>query len=391
MLYFRLQTPRATTQMSDKNLDKKYSIILPCRNEEAALLDCLQKIKTVIVKNNLDAEIIVSDSSTDNSPKIAQKFGAILVKHDKEGYGNAYLEAFKVARGKILILGDADNTYDFSEIPKLIEHIKDHDLVLGQRKYFHDGAMPLLNRYLGNPVLSWTLRLFFHAKIKDCHTGFRVIRKSTIDDLNLQTTGMEFASEMIIKAIKKKLTIKEVPINYYPRKGQTKLKRLPDGWRHLRFMLLYSPLYLFFIPGAALFLIGLISMLMLYLDLFYITGIKLYYHPMFLSSLLTIAGYQLIIFSAFAKTYAVTHLGEKSRLMDSLYKYITIEKASLLGLIVLIVGIYIYAKIFTGWVSSGFGALNETKNSIVALTLILLSVQTISSSFMLSILGIKEK
>jgi glycosyltransferase involved in cell wall biosynthesis len=377
--------------MYSKNTRPKFSFILPCRNEEYALPYCLEKIQKVISQYNLDAEIIVSDSSTDKSIEIAEKYGATVIKHNKEGYGNAYLEAFKIARGKIFILGDADDTYDFLEISDLLKYIKDYDLVLGERKYIQAGAMPFLNRYIGNPILSWLLRLLFKTKIKDCHSGLRIIKKSALDKLNLKTTGMEFASEMIVKALKAGLTIKEVPIHYYPRKGATKLKRWPDSWRHLRFMLLYSPLYLFFIPGLILFLLGIISLILIYLDLISVAGLKLYYHPMFLSSLLTIAGYQLIIFAVFAKTYALTHLGEKSPLMNYLYKYINIEKASLFGIAILIFGIYIYVKIFTSWVSSGFGSMNEIKNSIVALTLILLSTQTIFSSFMLSILGIKEK
>ena len=369
----------------------KYSFILPCQNEEDALPYCLKKIKTVISKHNLDAEIVVSDSSTDKSPEIALEFGVVLAKHDKSGYGNAYLEGFKVAKGEIFILGDADDTYDFGEVPNLLKYINDYDLVLGERKYIHNGAMPFINKYLGNPFLSWVLRFLFHIKVKDCHTGMRVIKKIALEKLNLKTTGMEFASEMIIQAGKKHLSIKEVPINYYPRKGETKLRRLPDGWRHLRFMFLYSPLYLFFIPGIILFILGIFSMLIFYLDLSYILGIKLYYHPMFLSSLSTVAGFQLVIFSIFAKTYAITHLGEESKFMNFIYRHITIEKAGFFGLIVLVIGIWIYVKIFVDWISSGFGNMNEIKNSILALTLILLSIQTISGAFMLSILGIKEK
>jgi glycosyltransferase involved in cell wall biosynthesis len=372
----------------------KYSFILPCRNEEKAIGICIKKIQTVMDRlciNKDDYEIISSDSSKDSSPMIARTLGARVVKHDKIGYGNAYLEGIKEAQGEILILGDADDTYDFSEIVKLLVHIEDYDIVLGERKYFHKDSMPFLNKYLGNPFLSSILRLFFGAKVKDAHTGFRVIRKKTFDKLKLRTMGMEFASEMIIKAIKNHLKIKEVPIHYYPRKGETKLRRFPDGWRHLRFMLLYSPQFLFFIPGLVLFLIGLISMALLYFDLFSVLGIRLYYHPMFLSEVFIIAGYQLIIFSVFAKTYAINHLGEESPLMNKIYKYITIEKASIFGLFILFAGIFIYIKIFAEWVSTGFGNLQEIKNSIVALTLILISIQTIFSAFMLSILGIQER
>ena len=372
----------------------KYSFILPCRNEEKAIGICITKIKEIMKRlcvNERDYEIIVSDSSSDSSPQIAVSLGARLVKHNKVGYGNAYLEAFKVASGEILILGDADDSYDFSDVLKLLNASEDYDLVLGKRTFFHKNSMPWINKHLGIPFLSGILRLFFRTNIQDTHTGFRVIKKSVLEKLNLRTTGMEFASEMIIKALKNNFRIKEVPIHYYARKGETKLRRIPDGWRHLRFMLLYSPAFLFFIPGLVLFLIGVITMLLLYFGVFSILGVKLYYHPMFLSSFLTIAGYQLIIFHIFAKTYAITHLEEKSKIMKKLYSWITLEKTSIFGIIILLFGLFIYGKIFVGWILSGFGSLNEIKNSIVALTLVLMGIQTISSAFMLSILGIKEK
>lgn len=375
------------------NGNPEISVILPCRNEEKGLVFCLQKIKETIKANNLLAEIIVSDSSADKSPEIAKANNVILVKHDKEGYGIAYLEAFKIAKGKYIFMADADGTYDFSEIPNFIKQLKKgNDLVLGNRfsGKIEEGAMPTLNRYFGNPILSFILRLFFFTKIKDCQTGMRAIRKTSLEKLNLKTTGMEFASEMIIKAIKNNFKIKEVPINYYKRLGSSNLKPFSDAWKHLRFMLLYSPLFLFFIPGIFLFLAGGLLMVWLYFAAPKFLGLKLYYHPMFFSSALIIIGYQLIIFSAFAKSYAITHLGEKSKRMEKLYKLITIERASILGAFLLVAGSLIYAIILIKWLNSGFKGLNEIKNSIVALTFIIFGTQTIFSSFMLSILSIKE-
>lgn len=376
-----------------ENSQPKISIILPCQNEEQGLAFCLKKIQEVIKNNNLSAEIIVSDSSTDKSPEIAEKFGAILVKHDKTGYGIAYLEAFKIAQGKYFFMADADGTYDFAEIPNFIKQLKKgNDLILGNRfaGKIENGAMPFMNKYIGNPVLSFILRLFFFTKIKDSHTGMRAIRKTSIKQLNLKTTGMEFASEMIIKAIKNNFKIKEVPINYYKRLGNSKLKPFSDAWKHLRFMLLYSPLFLFLIPGLFLFFSGFLSIIWLYLFSPKVFGIQLYYHPMFFSSALIIVGYQLIFFAGFAKSYAMNHLGEESEKMNKLYKYITIEKASIAGIIVGLMGAIIYIFILAKWVGGGFPALNEIKNSIVGLTLIILGTQTIFSSFMLSILSIKE-
>ncbi|MFH1427964.1 MAG: glycosyltransferase family 2 protein, partial [Patescibacteria group bacterium] len=250
--------------------------------------------------------------------------------------------------------------------------------------------MGFSHKYIGNPVLSGILRLFFNAKISDSHCGMRAIKKDAFNKLNLQTTGMEFASEMVVKALKNKLKIKEVPIEYKKRIGQSKLNSFSDGWKHFRFMLLYSPLFLFFIPGLILFLLGFISMIWIYFGSAKIFGVKLFYHPMFLSSLFIVIGYQLIIFALFAKTYSVIHLKEEGPLMNKLYKYLTIERASLAGFLVFLIGLIIYLIIFFKWLNSGLGSLDEAKNSIIALTFIIIGVQTIFSSFMLSILSIKH-
>lgn len=371
------------------------SIILPCRNEEQALDFCLKQIKQVIKTKKINAEIIVSDSSTDNSPKIAKKHKVKIIKHNKEGYGNAYIEAFPHAKANYIFMADCDGTYDFNEIPKFIEELKQGaDFIIGNRfsGNIEPGAMSFSHKFIGNPILSFILRLFFFTKIKDTQSGMRAITKQALNNLNLKTTGMELASEMIIKAIRNKLKIKELPISYYKRKGISKLKPFSDAWKHLRFMLLYSPLFLFFIPGIILFLIGLIYMILLYLSKINLFGIQLFYHPMFISALLIIIGYQLIFFAFFAKSYSLNHLGEnESNLMKKLYKLVTIEKASIFGILTAVIGLIIYTIIFINWLKSGFGALNEIKNSIVALTFITLGIQTIFYSFMLSILGIKER
>lgn len=370
------------------------SIILPCRNEQKALPFCLKEIKKTIKKNKLSAEIIVSDSSTDKSPEIAKKEEAVLIKHNKEGYGIACLEAFKHAKGKYIFMADADGTYDFNEIPNFLNYLKGgYDFVIGNRfaGKIEKNAMPFSHRYIGNPALSFILRLFFGAKIKDSHSGMRAIKKESLKKLNLQTIGMEFASEMLIKAIKNKLKIKELPIDYHLRIGRSKLKTFSDGWKHLRFMLLYCPLFLFFIPGLILFFAGILLMLWFYFDSPQIFGIKFFYHPMFLFSLLIIVGYQLIIFAVFAKTYAITHLEKKSENFEKLFKYITIERASILGISLFAMGVVICLVILIKWINSNFGGLNEIKSSIIAITLLTIGIQTIFSSFMLSILGIKEK
>jgi glycosyltransferase involved in cell wall biosynthesis len=370
------------------------SIILPCRNEEKALPFCLNQVNEVIKEHNLNAEVIVSDSSSDRSPSIALEMGAILVKHDKEGYGNAYLEGFKVATGKYIFMADADGSYDFRNIPRFIRLLKDgNDIIIGNRfgGEIDNGAMPFLHKHVGNPVLSNILAVFFGNYVSDSHSGMRAIKRESLDKLNLQTAGMEFASEMIVKAIREGLIIREVSIKYHKRIGDSKLETFSDGWKHLRFMLLYSPMFLFFVPGILLFILGVLTLLWFYFGSPNILGIQLYYHPMFFCSALVIIGYQLIIFSAFAKSYAYTHLHERNELLEKVFKHITIERASVIGILMSIIGVVVYGYIFFEWISSGLGSLNEVKSSILALTFVVLGIQTIFSSFMLSILGIKEK
>ena len=373
---------------------KNISVILPCRNEEKALDLCITSIKEVFKKNNLDGEIIVSDSSTDKSPEIARRHGVILAKHDKDGYGIAYLEGFKVAHGKYLFLADADGTYDFEEIPKFIKILEEgNDFVIGNRfnKKLNRNLMPWSHYYIGNPILSFILRVLFRTQVRDAHCGMRAIKKESLDQLNLQTTGMEFASEMIIKAVKNNLKIKEVDIEYKERKGESKLNTLSDGWRHLRFMFLYSPLFLFFIPGLILFLLGVSSMIYFYFSSSDVFDVQLFFPLIFLSLLLILLGYQIIIFSLFAKIYAINHLEDHNKTIEKLYKHITLEKALIVGSIFGLFGLLLFGTIFFQWTSDGLKEIQEIKNLVVALTFTVLGTQTAFSGFMLSILGIKDK
>jgi glycosyltransferase involved in cell wall biosynthesis len=229
--------------MRDEPLE--LSIILPCLNEEQALGACLEKIKQIIKENNPKAEIIVVDNgSTDRSCQIAQELGARLIHEKERGYGSACLKGLESAKGTYLFLADSDGSYDFKEIPRFIAELKKgHDFIIGNRfkGQIEKGAMSWSHKYIGNPALSGILRLFFKTAIHDAHCGMRAITKAALEKLNLRTKGMEFASEMAILVGKNKLKVKELPINYHKRKGESKLRTLADGWRHLRFMLLYSP------------------------------------------------------------------------------------------------------------------------------------------------------
>lgn len=375
------------------------SIILPVLNEEKSIKECLKQIMEVITKNSLNAEvIIVNNGSTDRTFEVVISMknevkNTKLVNYNVRGYGSAYLKGFEVASGEYIFMADADGTYDFNEIPKFINELKKgYDFVIGDRfsGKIEKGAMPWSHRYIGNPILSFLLRLFFQAGVHDVHCGMRAMKKEAIEQINLRTTGMEFASEMVLKAVKRKLKIKELPISYRPRKGDSKLRTLADGWRHLRFMLLYAPFYLFFLPGIILFLLGTISMTILYFIKLQISMITFYYHPMFVSAILSLMGYQLMFFALFAKTYAINNLGEPP-IFEGLYKRLKLENAIFIGGTIILIGMLIFAYILFKWWTRDFDALIATKNSIVAMTLLIIGIQSIFSSFMLSVLGIKER
>jgi len=379
---------------------QKISIIIPCLNEEAGIGFCLTETIKVIKDKGLSAEIIVVDNdSTDKTSQIVSEFQKkfekiILIKEDKMGYGSAYLKGMSIASGEYIVMADGDGTYDFSLIPQFVTKAEnDFDLVVGNRFSSPEikKVMPWLHRKIGNPFLSFLVRIFFNAKIKDVHCGMRLISKKALELIDLNTTGMEFASEMVIKVAKKKLPIGEIDISYRERLGESKLRSFSDGWRHLRFILLYSPLLLFLLPGLILSITGVLGMIILYFSNPNIFGFNFYVHPMFVFSVMIILGYQLITFAAFSKIYAISHLGDRNELIESLFKKITIERAGILGLSVILIGLFIYILIFIKWYASGFGQLNEIKNSITALTLLVVGVQTFFSAFMFSTLGIKAK
>ncbi len=369
------------------------SVVLPTRNEKDSIGDCINTIKQVFKENKIKGEIIVSDSSKDGSDKIAKKLGAKVIKHDKEGYGTALLEGFKVAKGEIIIYADSDGTYDFFEIPRFLKAMENADLIMGSRfkGKIKRGAMPWSHRYIGNPILTFLLNLFFKGKLSDAHSGFRAIRKEKLEQLELKTTGMEFASEMIIKAIKKRLKIREIPINYYPRQGVSKLKGFNDAWRHLRFMLLFSPTYLFIIPGLILFIIGLFIQLSLLLGPVSLFGQMFYIHPIVFGSFLTLAGFQIMFTGFFAKIYLFTVLEEKNRFLERFFKTFNLEKGLIIGTLLFLFGLIINLIVLLKWMGSNFGELSEIKTLIFALTLNVLGIQIIFNSFYLSILGIKKK
>ena len=361
------------------------SLVIPTLNEAKTIGGCIQQANAVFKEMGIDGEIIVVDSSSDDTPVIAKAFGATVVVPEKLGYGNAYLYGFKHATGKYIVLMDGDLTYDPREIGKLISSLQNGciDMVLGTRLKgeIKPGAMPALHRYIGNPFLTWVLNKLFATKISDAHCGMRAITRDALNKLNLKAGGMEFASEMVIEAAQKNLRIAEVPITYYPRKGKSKLSSFSDGWRHLRFMMLYRPVPFLMVPGVVALIIGLALA----------TEVSLNeqnrMHSLILGSLLLVIGYQMLLaglyFAAFGVAYGVS---SSSKLTKKLMSYHSLEKELLLGFLLLAFGATLGVEVLLGWRAAGFGGLYQTQNAMMALILSILGIQTIFSGMFLSLL-----
>ena len=369
------------------------SVIIPSLDEEKTIGICIEKVKKVFEEYNINGEIIVSDNSTDRTPEIARSLGAKVVTPDKRGYGYAYLYAFKHAKGKYIVIGDADNTYDFLEIPKLLEPLKkgEADLVIGSRfkGKILDGAMPWLHRYIGNPLLTWFLNFFFKAGVSDAHSGFRAFTREALERMKLRGDGMEFASETIMRAVWAGLRIKEVPITYYPRQAESKLNSLRDGWRHLKFMLLYAPSYLFVLPGMFLFVLGMALVLLISAGLSKFGYINLGIHSMIASSLLAIAGYQLVFLGLAGKVYRAKMDMPNDKIVEFLTKRLSLEKGATIGLLIFSVGFVYTAYLIWKWIDSGFKSLPMLNQDVLAFTLLVIGLQTVFYSFFLSMLSEK--
>jgi len=352
------------------------SVILPALDEERTIGECITKIQKVFRNNAIAGEIIVVDSSTDRTSEIAASLGAKVISPEKNGYGNAYLTGFRHANGLYIVMGDADNTYDFLEIPKLITSLKNGaDFVIGSRfkGIIHKGSMDGLHRYIGNPVLTWMLNFIFHTRYSDAHSGFRAITRTALDRLPLTTGGMEFASEMLVMASKERLRIEEVPISYYPRVTPSKLHSFADGWRHIRFVLLMKPLPFIAVPGFFLSVIGILLMVF-----FSLKGDieSSHLHTFILGAILVTGGIQVVLSGFLMKTYSVVHGYEKKQgFIEFLMKYHSLEIFLVTGFFLASAGILLGLNIFLHWVSTSFGFLSEISTAITSLVLIVSGIQ----------------
>jgi glycosyltransferase involved in cell wall biosynthesis len=368
------------------------SVVIPCLNEAENIEECVRRAREAMERNGIPGEVVVADNdSEDGSAELAAAAGARVVHEPRRGYGSAYLAGFAAARGEYIVMGDADLTYDFNEIPRFVAELdKGAQLVMGDRMdNIHPGAMPWLHRYVGNPVLTGILNLFFRTGVSDAHCGMRGFRRDILPILDLRTTGMEFASEMVIRASKENLVITEFPIEYHPRGGESKLSSFRDGWRHLRFLLVHSPTHLFVIPGMVLFGLGLILALLVLAQI-PLFGRDWQMHALIGASLLLIAGTQVLSLGLCAHAYGTYFMGEKDPWFDKMRARFRLEHGLMLGFATLLVGTVIVAVIVVPWISGGFGELGNERAALVGATLILIGLQVIFASFLLSILGLRR-
>ncbi|MCK7591500.1 glycosyltransferase family 2 protein [Subsaxibacter sp. CAU 1640] len=376
------------------------SIVMPCLNEAETLEICIQKAQKFLTNHNVEGEIIIADNgSIDGSQLIAEANGAKLIKVFEKGYGSALKGGIEAANGRYIIMADADDSYDFTALKPFLDRLREgNDLVMGNRFKggIKAGAMPFLHKYLGNPVLSFLGRLFFRIDIGDFHCGLRGFSKEAYQQMNLKTTGMEFASEMIVKSKLKNLKITEVPTTLSPdgRSRKPHLKTWSDGWRHLRFLLLYAPNWLFLYPAIVMMLFGLSISGVLIMQPIHINGLIFDIHTLLYSSSLFFIGFQFIVFYGLTKIYAVENdLLPMSDRYSRLFRLINLEKGLIVGGIILILGLILSFYSLNIWKESEFGNLQPTevfRVIIPSVFTILIGIQIILFSFFFSILGLKR-
>jgi glycosyltransferase involved in cell wall biosynthesis len=387
------ETPaRGRINFIEQDSALEVSIVMPCLNEAETLETCIRKAQWFIAENDLAGEVIIADNgSNDGSQAIARRLNARVVDIPAKGYGSALKGGIAAARGKYIIMGDADDSYDFSNLNPFIKKLRNgYDLVMGNRFRggIESGAMPFLHRYLGNPVLTGIGKLLFGSPCNDFHCGLRGFRKDAISNLDLQTTGMEFASEMVVKATLHKMQIAEVPTTLSPdgRSRPPHLNTWRDGWRHLRFLLMYSPRWLFFYPGIFLIAIGFLATLSL------LPSPKV--HSLLYSSTAMTIGFQIVMFALFTKVFGISEgLLPEDRRLNRLFEYLNLETGLITGCVLLVMGMTASVYAFGIWGQHDFGSLKPTETMpivIPGVTCLALGIQAIFSSFFLSILGLKR-
>jgi glycosyltransferase involved in cell wall biosynthesis len=386
------------TGFNDRELDEpcdceapEISVVIPARDEELTIGECIAGIQSLFAGNNIKGEIIVSDSSTDRTAAIATDLGATVVHPVKMGYGFAYLEGFRYVNSDVIVMMDADGTYDSSELLRLVKPLNTGaDLVIGSRfkGTISPGSMTPLHRYIGNPLLTGVLNFVFKTHFSDAHSGFRAIKTEALNILELKSGGMELASEMLIMASKKGLAIEEIPISYYPRITPSKLHSFADGWRHLRFVLLMDPLPFLTIPGLLFAVLGLFLM-----AIFYISGDieTSHLHSFILGAVLLIGGIQLFFMGITTNVYSMVHgYKEKVGLTKKFLDYHSLEKFLIAGGVFIFAGFLLGLSIIYDWISAKFGEISQISTSVVALSMIIIGIQLIFCSIFISMMLLND-
>ena len=377
------------------------TIVMPCLNEHETLGNCIKKALAFIEREKIEGEVLVSDNgSTDCSQDIAIKNGARLVHANKKGYGAALGEGIKNAKGTYVIIGDSDDSYDFSNLLPFVNELrKGCDLVIGNRFKggIQKGAMPFSHKYIGNPLLSFIGRLFFHIKITDFHCGLRGLTKNAFKEMNLRTTGMEFASEMVVKAALLKMRIVEVPttLSVDGRSHKPHLRTWKDGWRHLRFLLMFSPKWLFLYPGVVIIFLSLLFGFLLFINPIKVNGIVFDIHTMIVTSFALLIGVQFVFFHSFVKIFSITSgIIPSDKKFENLFRFFTLERGLIVGILIFLIGTILMLMNFFSWSSAGFHDLIPSyfvRRILSGIVPIVLGIQIIIYSFIFSIIGIKEE
>jgi glycosyltransferase involved in cell wall biosynthesis len=384
-----------------ENDEMELSIVMPCLNESETLAICIEKARRFLERTGIRGEVLIADNgSTDGSREIARRMGAGVVEVAAKGYGSALQGGIAAARGRYVIMGDADDSYDFSTLEPFVEKLREgFDLVMGNRFRggIAPGAMPPLHRYLGNPVLTGIGRLFFKSPVRDFHCGLRGFRKSAYQQMDVRTTGMEFASEMVVKATLLGLAITEVPTTLKPdgRSRPPHLRSWRDGWRHLRFLLLYSPRWLFLYPGIALMLVGSLVGAWLLPGPRTVMGIGFDAQTLLYAGLAVLIGFQAIVFAVFTKVFAMSAgLLPQDQRITRITRMFTLEGGLIAGAILFLFGLTASVLAVGVWRESAFGALNPSQTLriiIPAGVALMLGCQIILSSFFLSVLTMRRQ
>jgi glycosyltransferase involved in cell wall biosynthesis len=377
------------------------SIIMPCLNEAETLATCIHKARTFLEISGIEGEVLVADNgSTDGSQKIATNSGARVISVSRRGYGAALLGGIEAARGEYIIMGDADDSYEFTALQPFIDSLRNGaDIVMGNRFKggIAPGAMPFLHKYLGNPILSWLGRLFFRIPVGDFHCGLRGFSRQRINALQLCTTGMEFASEMVVRAALAGYRIEEVPTTLNPdgRSRPPHLRTWRDGWRHLSFLLMYSPRWLFLYPGIFLILLGVLAWLFLFPGAVTINGIGFDIHTLMVLSFLLIVGINAISFAALARSFSASHkLMPPSRKYHVLLKSLTLERLLVVACVLILGGGAGFAACVVQWIATGFGPLaysSMLKTLLISMTSITIGAQLAFTAFLSSIVKIPTR